>query len=257
MALSVKISAVIITYNEERNIERCLSSLHGIADEILVVDSFSTDRTEEICEEFGIKFIQHPFNGHVEQKNYAMEQALYHHVLSLDADEALSTEMRNHIMQIKRNWTYDGYIFRRKTNFCGKWIRKGSWYPDKKLRLWDRRLGGWGGLNPHDKVMLKEGSVRTLSSEILHFSYYSVDEYLEQIRKFSTISAKSMAERGQHPSFRKLIFNPLWRFYKGYFVKGGFLLGKEGLIIEFGAAWETFLKYYKLFEMERAAQKRQ
>ncbi len=161
--MEVRISAVIITFNEERNIGRCLESLVGVADEIVVVDSYSTDRTEEICKSFDAKFIRHRFFGHIEQKNWAILQASSPYILSLDADETLSDELRKSILQVKKDWTHDGYNFNRLTNYCGKWIRHTSWYPARKLRLWDSRKGHWGGYNPHDRFLLTEKSSRTIS----------------------------------------------------------------------------------------------
>lgn len=155
MSNPVKLSGVIITYNEERNIERCLESLKGICDEIIVVDSISTDRTKEICLAYGVRFVENPFPGHIEQKNFAMEQASHNYVLSLDADEALSEELRKSIMVIKQNWTSEAYRFNRFTNYCGQWIKHSGWYPDTKTRIWDRRKGKWGGTNPHDSVLLE------------------------------------------------------------------------------------------------------
>ena len=149
------ISVVIITFNEEKNIGRCLESVKNIADEIVVLDSFSTDKTEEICLQHGASFFQHPFDGHIEQKNRAITYATYPHILSLDADEVLSPELEQSIKAVKENWQADGYYFNRLTNYCGKWIRHCGWYPDRKLRLWDSRKGKWGGVNPHDKYMLE------------------------------------------------------------------------------------------------------
>jgi len=138
-----KLSVVIITLNEEKNIGRCLESVKDIADEIVIVDSFSTDRTEEICLRYNARFIKHEFVGHIEQKNWAIEQASYLHVLSLDADEELSERLKKSILEVKGNWKHDGYYFNRLTNYCGKWIRHTSWYPARKLRLWDRSKGKW------------------------------------------------------------------------------------------------------------------
>ncbi len=123
------ISAVIITYNEEKNIGRCLESLQGIADDVVVVDSFSIDKTREICEAHGTRFVEHAFDGHIEQKNWAITQAKYPHVLSLDADECLSEELKKSILSAKENWTADGYSMNRLTSYCGTWIKHGNWYP--------------------------------------------------------------------------------------------------------------------------------
>ncbi len=145
---------------------------------------------------FNAKFIRHRFNGHIEQKNWAILQASSPYILSLDADEALSDELRASILRVKENWTHDGYYFNRLTNYCGKWIRHTSWYPSRKLRLWDSRKGSWGGFNPHDRFFLNKGATRMfLKGDILHYSYYSVSEHLVQINTFSTILARSYYEQ--------------------------------------------------------------
>jgi len=153
-----QLSVVIITYNEENNIGRCIDSILPIADDVVVIDSYSTDKTEEIVLTKSCRFIQHTFEGHIEQKNWAISQAKYKHILSLDADEALSPELQKEISSVKENWTKDGYYFNRLTNYCGKWIKHSGWYPDQKLRLWDSNKGSWGGTNPHDRYELQQGS---------------------------------------------------------------------------------------------------
>ena len=146
-----KLSVVIITFNEEKNIARCIESVKEIADEIVVLDSFSKDKTKEICESHGIKFYEHAFDGHIQQKNRAITYASYPHILSLDADEALDETLKKSIIEIKNNWTHDGYYMNRLTNYCGHWVKHCNWYPDTKMRLWDSRKGCWTGINPHDK----------------------------------------------------------------------------------------------------------
>lgn len=245
--MKVRISAVIITYNEERNIQRCLESLEGVADEIVIVDSYSTDRTEELSRSFNVKFIRHRFTGHIEQKNWAILQASFPYILSLDADEALSAELRASILKVKENWTHDGYYFNRLTNYCGKWIRHTSWYPSRKLRLWDARKGNWGGFNPHDRFYLRRGATRMfLKGNIFHYSYYTISEHLVQINKFSTILARSYYERGRRVYFFSIVLHPLWRFIKDFFIKTGFLDGYYGFIVSVNSAHEVFLKYVKL-----------
>lgn len=246
----VQISAVIITFNEECNIGRCLDSLAGVADEMVVVDSFSTDKTEEICRAKGARFLQHPFEGHIEQKNWALEQALHPHVLSLDADEALSEQLRESILLAKKNWASDGYIFNRLTNYCGRWIRHSGWYPDRKLRLFDRREGHWGGQNPHDRVELSPDSTTAhLDGDLFHFSYYTVNEHIERTRKYADIAARSMYERGKRATWLHLVFAPLFKFLKSYFLKLGFLDGRAGWTICKISAWETFLRYRALLRL--------
>ena len=245
--MKVRISAVIITYNEERNIQRCLESLVNVADEIVVVDSYSTDGTEEICKLFNAKFIRHRFYGHIEQKNWAILQASSPYILSLDADEVLSDELRASILKVKENWINDGYYFNRLTNYCGKWIRHTSWYPSRKLRLWDARKGNWGGFNPHDRFYLhKKASQMFLKGDILHYSYYSVSEHLVQSNTFSTILARSYYERGRGVYFYSMVLHPLWRFIKDFIIRAGFLDGYYGFIVSINSSHEVFLKYVKL-----------
>lgn len=246
------ISAVIITLNEERNITRCLESLVGVADEIVVVDSYSTDGTQRICEEKGVRFVQHAFEGHIEQKNFAITQATYPFVLSLDADEALSDELRDSILRVKNDWNADGYTMNRCTNYCGRWIRHSGWYPDRKLRLWDSRKGAWGGINPHDVFKLHEGSrVEHLKGDLLHYSFASVTEHVQQTDKFTRIMAKALYEKGKKVGVMHLWFKPMIRFFRDYFIYQGFRDGFYGLIICRITAFGVFLKYSRLRQLWR------
>ncbi len=249
-----KLSAVIITLNEEKNIGRCLESIKDIADDIVVVDSFSKDDTEKICSKYNVRFIKHPFEGHIEQKNWAITQAKYPHIISLDADEVLSDRLKRSIREVKEDWEYDGYYFNRLTNYCGKWIRHSSWYPSRKLRLWDSRKGEWGGMNPHDQYIIEKGSTKKfLQGDLLHYSYYSIAQHVDQINKFSDIAAKSYFEVGMQASYFNIVFHPLWRLFRDYVIKFGFLDGFFGLVISFNSAHETFLKYSKLRKLNRDA----
>ncbi len=248
--MKVKLSAVIISFNEERDIERCLKSVEPIADEIVVVDSYSTDRTEEICRKYNIKFIQHPFEGHIEQKNWAISQANYSHVLSLDSDEALDDTLIASIMKVKENWQGDGYTMNRLTNYCGKWIRHCGWYPDRKLRLWDSRKGLWAGINPHDCYEMQPGtSTGHIAGDILHFSYYSISEHIQQTNYFTDLSANAYLEKGKKGYLVKIFFNPIISFFKSYILKLGVLDGYYGFIISMLAGQSTFLKYIKLRQL--------
>ena len=248
--MKARISAVIITYNEEHNIARCLESLMDVADEIVVVDSYSTDRTEEICRSYNTRFIKHKFTGHIEQKNWAVLQASSPYILSLDADEALSFQLKLSIQGIKEHWTHDGYYFNRLTNYCGKWIRHTSWYPARKLRLWDSRKGSWGGLNPHDRFMVYKGAtISFLKGDILHYSYFSIKEHQRQINSFSSILARSYYEQGRKVTFFTIVFRPFWRFLKDFFFRLGFMDGFYGLVVSVNSAYEVFLKYSKLWQI--------
>ena len=238
-----KISVVIITLNEERNIERCLLSVKDVADDIVVVDSFSTDRTEEICNNFKVRFITNEFKGHIEQKNWAITKAKYPHILSLDADEALSEELKSSIIKVKNNWQYDGYYFNRLTNYCGSWIRHTGWYPDRKLRLWDSRKGQWKGVNPHDKYELIKGATKKyLKGDLLHYSFFSISQHIQQVNKFSDISAKANLKKGKKSNLLIILIHPVWKFLHLYFFKLGFLDGYYGLIISIISANAAFLK---------------
>ncbi len=248
----IKISAVIITYNEEKNIARCLASLQKVADDIVVVDSFSTDSTKNLVEVANARFVQHPFEGHIQQKNWAISQAKYPHVLSLDADEALDKDLEAAILKVKENWQADGYYLNRLTNYCGKWIKHGLWYPDRKLRLWDSRKGAWGGQNPHDTYILEKGSTtEELPGHLLHYSFYNFEEHLAQIRRFTDISSRAAFEKGKRSSIFKIIFSPSLKFIRAYFFRLGFLDGKEGWMIARWSAYATYLKYTKLKRLQK------
>jgi len=248
-----RISGVIITYNEEKNIGRCLASLQGVVDEIIVLDSYSKDRTEEISLSYGAVFKQHTFDGHIQQKNRAAGMANGDYILSLDADEALSDTLKASVLAIKRSESlYDAYSFNRLTNYCGKWIKHSSWYPDKKLRLWKKNIGSWGGRNPHDIFQVsRETKVKHLKGDLLHYSYYTIEEHVQQMDKFSTISANAYLEKGKKANLLLLIVNPSWRFIRDYFFKLGILDGFYGLIVCKNAAHEVFLKYAKLIHLKR------
>lgn len=247
----IKLSAVIITFNEEKNIERCLVSLKEVADEIVVLDSFSKDRTKEICLQHGVRFFEHAFDGHIQQKNRAITYASYNHVLSLDADEALDDTLRESILAVKANFSKQGYYMNRLTNYCGHWVRHCGWYPDKKLRLWDRTKGEWRGVNPHDKFELFEGDKNAghLKGHLLHYSYYTLDDHYKQVEYFTNIASKAYFEKGKKAPLYKLILNPLAKFIDHYLLHLGFLDGRAGYLISRISAYATWLKYKKLREL--------
>ncbi len=247
-----KISVVIISFNEENNIGRCIDSVLQIADDIVVVDSFSKDKTRKIAENKGARVIEHVFEGHIQQKNWAITQAKYPHILSLDADEALDKQLTQSILEIKNNWTKDGYSFNRLTNYCGKWIKHCGWYPDKKLRLWDSRKGAWGGVNPHDKyIMQEECSIQHIKGDLLHYSFYTISQHMEQVNKFTDISSKAAYEKGKRSNLFKILFNPYWKFLRDYFFKLGILDGYYGYVVCKVSAHAKFLKYAKLRDLSK------
>lgn len=248
----IKLSVAIITLNEERNIGRCLESLSGIADEIVVADSGSTDRTLEICRQFNAMVVHHPFQGHIEQKNFAVSQCSHEHILAIDADEALSPELKKSIDRLKENWILDGYSFYRLTNYCGKWIKHCGWYPDEKLRLFKKNSGLWKGVNPHDKFTLHAGGKsEKIKGDLLHYSYYSIKEHLEQVNKFTDIGAASAYREGRRSNLLLIVFKPIIRFFRDYIFHTGFLDGYYGLVICKISSHATFIKYVKLYELQK------
>jgi glycosyltransferase involved in cell wall biosynthesis len=252
----VQISAVIITYNEEKNIERCLLSLKDIVDDIIVLDSFSKDNTLAICEKYGVRVFQNAFNGYIEQKNKALEYAKYNYVLSLDADESVSEKLKESIIKVKENWDADGYYFNRLTNYCGSWIRHSNWYPDSKLRLWDITKGKWDGMLIHEKVKMQNGAtVKFLEGDLLHYSYYTKEEFVNRTLRYSEISAKSLYLEGKKSSLLQIISAPIWRFIKNYIIGLGFLDGYNGFVISWFLSKGVYIKYRELMKIHRQNKK--
>lgn len=248
------LSVVIITFNEERNIGRCLASVQGVADDIVVLDSFSSDGTEALAKAAGARFLQHPFDGHIEQKNRAITHAAHPFILSLDADEALDERLKVAILKAKQG-DADGYSMNRLTNYCGTWIRHGGWYPDRKLRLWDSRKGKWGGTNPHDRYLLEPGArIEHLPGDILHYGYTAINEHIQQVNYFTDIAAKAKFAKGQRGSMLKVLFSPMVKFLWDYILRLGFLDGFHGLVIASVSAHAKFLKYAKLRALARQSE---
>ncbi|MFC2123979.1 glycosyltransferase family 2 protein [Bacteroidota bacterium] len=253
MSESVKISGVVITYNEEKNIGQCLASLSEVVDEIIVVDSYSKDHTINICRDYNAKVVQRAFDGYIEQKNHAASLANFDYILSLDADEVLSEKMIREILKIKSNPGYDIYIFNRLNNYCGVWIRHGGWYPDQKKRLWKKNKAQWGGTNPHDMLIPEmDASIKHVKADIHHYGYESIEEHLSQINKFSDITARAKYHEGKKSNlFIHVILNPGFKFIKRYFFQLGFLDGYYGFVFCAIASLNNFLKYLRLFEYHR------
>lgn len=247
------LSVVIITFNEEKNIGHCLESVKNVADEIIVVDSNSVDETVSIAKRLGATVHLQSFLGYVEQKNFAVDLATNDYVLSLDADEALDKTLENAIIEAKKNFDVDGYSMNRCTNYCGKFIRHGAWYPDRKLRLFNKNNARWGGDNPHDKIIMQDGStVRHLKGDILHYSYNSIEEHVLQNNKFSTISAETYFKKGKRTSIFKMLLHPFWAFILGYFLRRGFMDGFYGFVVAFHVSHLSFLKHVKLYHKQKS-----
>jgi glycosyltransferase involved in cell wall biosynthesis len=244
------ISVTLITYNEEANVEDALRSVEW-ADEIVVVDSGSSDRTVEICRRYTDKVFRREWTGFVDQKNHAVTQASHDWILSLDADERVGPELNREIARLRQaGLSQSGYRVPRVAFFMGRWIRHGEWYPDCQLRLFDRRRGRWQGGRIHESVRV-DGVPGQLRGEILHFTYHSLSDYLRRLETYSTLAAEDSLQKGKTPSMRKIVGNPIAAFVKGYIVKRGFLDGVPGLMVAVMGAVSVFFKYAKLYEMRQ------
>ena len=248
-----KISACVTAGNEERNIARCLESLQW-CDEIVVVDSFSQDRTVEICRRYTSRVYQHEWLGYIGQKNLAIGMASHPWVLVLDADEEMSPTLRGEIHEAFEadGDTYAGYLFPRRVHYLGRWIDHGEWYPDIKLRLFRRDLGRAEGREPHDHIVVK-GRTRRLRGPIHHYTYDDLRDHLETMNRFSSITAREQFREGARFHWIDFLFRPFWRFLKAYVFKHGFLDGRRGLLIASVSAFGVMVKYAKLWELELTA----
>jgi glycosyltransferase involved in cell wall biosynthesis len=243
------ISACIITYNEEKNIDACLESISWV-NEIIVVDSMSTDGTVERCRRYTDRVYQKEWQGHVKQKNYALQFARNEWVLCLDADERVSPELRQEIetcLSRECNAT-DGFFFPRHSYYLGRWINHGGWYPDYKLRLFKKAKGRWGGRDPHDRVVL-DGVSEYMKSDLLHYVYRNLSHQLQTVDSFSSITASIMAAEGARFSLFRLAIHPLFKFFGTYVIKRGFMDGLPGFIISVASSFYVFLRYAKLWEL--------
>ena len=244
----IRISTVIITFNEERNLARCLESVKDIADEIIIVDSFSTDNTRAIARNCGARVVEHQFHGYGEQKNFATEQAGNDWILSLDADEALSPELIKSISEIKKAPAQNVYEMSRITNYCGKWIKYCGWYPDRQTRLYNRTKGKWEEKKVHEfwRPNDKKDIIGLLKGDILHYSFNTINEHLHKIEKYSELAAREMVENGKNATLMKIFFSPKWHFINEFFIQLGFLDGFYGYTICRLSVYATFLKYSKI-----------
>ncbi len=243
-----KISVYMITYNNERTVERALKSVTW-ADEIVVVDSFSQDKTVEICRKFTDKVFQREWPGHQSQYQYAADLTTHPWIMFVDADEEVSQELAEEIRrQIDgRAENIDGFFVYRRTYYLGRWIQYGGWYPDGEIRLYRRERGRWeGGL--HAKVVV-DGTVRFLKHQYLHYTYRDISDQIQTIDKYSRIAAEDLIQRGEKFSLFKLLFHPPFRFVKEYLFKLGFRDGLPGLIIIASTMYYVFIKYAKLWEL--------
>jgi glycosyltransferase involved in cell wall biosynthesis len=234
--------------DEEDHIADCLRSA-DFADERIVVDSHSKDRTREVAASLGAKVVERDWPGHVQQKNFALSQASHDWVLCLDADERVSPELKASILAAMASPVLPcGFECARRTWYLGRWIRRGGWYPDRKIRLFRRSEGGWTGVNPHDRVEVR-GRVERLDGDLLHFSYDSISDHLRTIDSFTTIAAREKHAAGARAGISGLLLHPLGKFLRMYVLKAGFLDGFPGFAVAVSGAYYVFLKYAKLREL--------
>lgn len=253
---AVPLSVCIITYNEEQNLPRCLASV-AFADEIVVVDSHSTDRTVEIARQAGCRVVVQPFLGHVAQKTLAVQTASHPWVLCLDADEWLLPGAETVIRAALAGGepSVAGYALKRHTFYLGDWVNHCGWWPEYKLRLFDRQRGQWCGNDPHDRVRVT-GKVLRLEAEVGHRSYRDITHHLSKVNAYTTIMARGRYERGARPvGVLTLVLHPLGRFCRMFLLKGGWKEGVRGLIIASIGAFYVFAKYAKLWEMQHIDEK--
>ncbi|MEW6073116.1 MAG: glycosyltransferase family 2 protein [Planctomycetota bacterium] len=245
------LSACIIAMDEEDRIADCLRSV-AFCDEVVVVDSHSRDRTREVASSLGARVIERDWPGHVAQKEFAIRAAAHDWVLCVDADERVSPALREEIVALRDAGFpgRPGWRFPRLSNYLGTWVRHGTWYPDRQLRLFDRRRGRWGGHDPHDRVEL-DGAPGRLAGDLLHVPYRSREEHLRTIERYTTTMAAGMFARGKRARPWNLVVNPAVRFLRFYVLKRGFLLGGRGLELAVLAARYVRLKYAKLRALQR------
>ena len=247
---SVKLSVSLIASNEEKNIQRCLDSVRSIADEIVIVHNDCSDKTVEIAERYGAKCFEQKWQGYRDQKNISLEKASESWVLCLDADEVVSPELLSSIKGfIKKGPEHgvDGYAFNRLSFFLGKWIRHGDWYPDRKLRLVRNGEAKWTGAQVHE-VLKTKGGVKRMKGDLLHYSYPSMSSFIDKTISFSDLYLQRKLEAKQKWRLTNVIFRPVWRFVRGYFIRLGFLDGFPGFFIAASTAFSTFFKHSRLYE---------
>lgn len=245
-----KISGVVIAYNEEKLIADCLKSLSSFCDEIILVDSYSTDNTVQIASEYASKIIKRKFDTYVVQKTFATEQAENNWVFSLDADERVSSELADHILELKKKgFNADGYWVNRLSYYINGFFKCSGWYPDCKIRLFKKNCAYWGGTDPHDKVIMNAGCVaKKIELDLIHFTYRNMHHHIDKVNSFSTKAA--VQKLNKKPKFVRMHFvlNPCIKFIKSYFIQGGVFYGSRGFINSVIASFYVFIKYAKVWE---------
>lgn len=252
------ISAFIVCCNEERQIRRCLESISW-CDEIIVIDSGSTDATVEICRQFTDKILHRDWTGYVEQKRYALEHCTSEWVLNVDADEEVSPELRDELLGLlttdiatseNSKGRINGYLVNRVVYFLERWWRKGGWYPEYRLRVCRRSKTTWGGVDPHEKASVT-GSVKRCKEELHHYSFTDLTDYIRRMNTLTSNAAEAMVRAGAKPSILFVLTRPLARLFKFYIIKRGYREGLAGVIVACVEAGAVFVKYSKVWEKAR------
>lgn len=250
------VSGFVICFNEEDQIEACLKSI-SFCDEIIVVDSYSTDRTVELAERFGAKVVQRAWSGYRDQKAFGLSLCTHEWVINLDADERVSPELRENILAAlaqpgagtSGGKETCGYYINRVVFYLGRWWRTGGWYPEYRLRFFRKSRVTWGGVEPHEKPIV-DGATESLGGELEHYTYKNMDEQLSRLHAFSTIAAREEYQLGRRATWKSLLFNPILRMLKFYVLKRGFREGMAGFIVAAFEGYYTLMKYAKLWEHE-------
>lgn len=253
------VSAFVVTYNEEAQIGDCLDSLK-FCDEVLLIDSFSEDRTIEIAKARGARIIQREWPGYKDQKAFGLKNTTYDWVINVDADERISDPLRDSILDVLKDYQRDsnwngkpvGFYMNRVIFHLGRWWRRGGWYPEYRLRFFLKQHVTWGGTDPHEKV-LTNGLTSKLSGELLHYSYNDLADQFNRLQRYSTLAAEEDFRAEKSVGIKELLLSPLVRMFKFYVVKQGFREGKAGLICAGAEGIYTFMKYAKLWDFHREA----
>jgi glycosyltransferase involved in cell wall biosynthesis len=247
---AMEISVVIITFNEEKRLENALKSVQGIASEIIVVDRYSSDETLKVAKKYTKQVFERKWTNFSDQKNFANSKAQYPWILSLDADERLSPELREEILKLKENGEeeHSAYSMPRMVYYLGRWIRHSGWYPDRKIRLFKKDKARWEGAYVHETLIV-DGSVQKLKGKLHHFTYDNIAEHLDRINLFSGLGAQKLYAKRKKCRWYHLIFHPFIRFVRSYVFKAGFLDGFAGLVISVLSGYSIFVRYAKLREI--------
>lgn len=245
----MKITACIITFNEERNIERCIAALQGVVDEILIVDSHSKDRTVALATAMGAKVVAHDFEGYGPQKHFAEQTAQHDWIFSLDADEVISPVLALSLKSIRETTPqYDAYEVNILANYCGHWIKHCGWYPQPKLRFWNRKKASMLNDKVHEGIRLHQADAPTgkLKGDLFHYSFNTISDHIKKIEHYSETGARFDVARGKHCGIMKLIFAPSWQFFSDYIFRLGILDGYYGYIVCRNSAIASYVKYAKI-----------